>query len=118
EADRLEFVTWWFPVVGSVPYIGYFDKADRDAKATELKQQGYDVSVGGAGAFSSLGWFEDPIFSSMLDRGPADTAHLFIHELTHRTLWIPGSTEFNENLAEYVSYRLTPQYLRKTKRAE
>lgn len=111
ESDRLEFVTWWFPVVGSVPYIGYFDRSERDAKAAELKGQGYDVNTTGAGAFSSLGWFDDPIFSSMLDRGVADTAHLFLHELAHRTLWIAGSPEFNENLAEYVAYRLVPDYL-------
>ena len=109
--DRLEFITWWFPVVGSVPYMGFFAQAERDAKAEELRAQGYDVHVGGAGAFSSLGWFEDPIFSSMLNRGEADLAHLFFHELTHRTLWIPGTVEFNENLAEYVAGELTEAYL-------
>ncbi len=111
EADRLEFYTWWFPVVGSVPYTGYFEKSERDEKANELRKSGYDVSVGAAGAFSSLGWFEDPIFSSMLKRGEPDLAHLFLHELTHRTLWVPGSTEFNENLAEYVATTLTVRYL-------
>lgn len=114
---RLEFVTWWFPVVGSVPYIGYFERSERDAQAAELKAKGYDVNTTGAGAFSSLGWFEDPIFSSMIDRGVSDTAHLFLHELAHRTLWLAGSPEFNENLAEYVAYRLTPQYLSKSGRA-
>lgn len=111
EPDRLEFKTWWFPVVGSVPYIGYFEKRERDAVAADLKAQGYDVNETGAGAFSSLGWFEDPIFSSMLRRGEADLAHLFFHELTHRTLWISGQPEFNENLAEYVATVVTAKYL-------
>lgn len=111
ESDRLEFKTWWFPFVGSVPYLGYFAKSERDAVAADLKAQGYDVNESGAGAFSSLGWFEDPIFSSMLRRGESDLAHLFFHELTHRTLWIPGQPEFNENLAEYVATVVTGKYL-------
>jgi predicted aminopeptidase len=115
--DRLEFYTWWFPVVGSVPYIGYFEKSERDAKAAELEAQGFDVNKAGAGAFSSLGWFEDPIFTSMLNRGEADLAHLFFHELTHRTLWIAGSVEFNENLAEYVASVLTRAYLDDTRQS-
>ena len=111
QPDRLEFVTWWFPVVGSVPYLGFFTARDRDAKAAELEAQGLDVYTTGAGAFSSLGWFEDPVFSSMLIRGEADLAHLFLHELTHRTLWVPGTVEFNENLAEYIASVLTRRYL-------
>lgn len=111
EPDRLEFKTWWFPFVGSVPYIGYFEKSERDAVATDLKAQGFDINETGAGAFSSLGWFEDPIFSSMLRRGESDLAHLFFHELTHRTLWISGQPEFNENLAEYVATVVTARYL-------
>jgi predicted aminopeptidase len=111
EPDRLKFVTWWFPVVGRVPYLGFFAKADRDAKAAELKAAAYDVHEGGAGAFSSLGWFEDPLFTSMVGRGEAELAHLLFHELTHRTFWAPGSVEFNENLAEYVAWLVTTRYL-------
>lgn len=111
QADRLEFKTWWFPFVGSVPYIGYFEKSERDAVAADLKAEGFDVNETGAGAFSSLGWFEDPIFSSMLRRTEPDLAHLFFHELTHRTLWISGQPEFNENLAEYVATVVTAKYL-------
>jgi len=111
-SDRLQFVTWWFPVIGRVPYLGFFEKSERDAKAAALRADGYDVAEGAAGAFSSLGWFDDPIFSSMLNRDQAALAHLFFHELTHRTLWVPGSTEFNENLAEYVATVMTEQYLK------
>ncbi len=111
--DRLELKTWWFPIVGSVPYLGYYEISERDAKALELKREGYDVTTGGVGAFSSLGWFDDPLFSSMLYRGHAELANLLFHELIHRTLWISGSTEFNENLAEYGAGFLTDQYFEK-----
>jgi predicted aminopeptidase len=111
RADKLEAVTWWFPVIGRVPYMGFFDERERDEKAAELRADGYDVYVSGVGAFSSLGWFEDPLFTSMLRRGEADLAHLLFHELTHRTLWVSGSTEFNENLAEYVAAIVTRDYL-------
>ncbi len=112
EPTKLELVTWWFPVVGRVPYLGYYDKEERDAEAKLLASRGLDVATGGAGAFSSLGWFNDPIFSSMLLRRDAELAHLFFHELTHRTLWVPNAAAFNENLAEYVAVVLTRQYLR------
>jgi len=111
EPDELKSVTWWFPVVGRVPYLGFFAASERDEQAATLKAKGYDVHEAAAGAFSSLGWFEDPIFVSMLNRSDADLAHLLFHELVHRTLWVPGSTEFNENLAEYVATQLTRQFL-------
>ena len=109
-ADRLEPLTWWFPVVGRVPYRGYFDEEERDAVANELERQGYDVAKSGVGAFSSLGWFDDPIYSAMLKRQDFSLAHLLFHELTHRTFWSPGSAQFNENLAEYVADFLTTKY--------
>jgi len=113
EVDRFEAVTWWFPFVGTVPYLGFFEKTERDEKAAELKAKGYDVSNGEVDAFSSLGWFSDPIYSPMLDRSESDLAHLLFHELTHRTVWIKGSVEFNENLAEFVAEKLVPLYLKK-----
>jgi predicted aminopeptidase len=109
-ANRLESLTWWFPVVGTVPYRGYFDVAERDAIALELSAQGYDVAKSGVGAFSSLGWFDDPLYSAMLQRQDYSLAHLLFHELTHRTYWSPGSVQFNENLAEYVADYLTIEY--------
>lgn len=109
--DRLDPLTWWFPVVGRVPYLGFFAAEERDAKAAALEQQGYDVHTTGVGAFSSLGWFSDPVFTSMLKRDVEQLASLLFHELTHRTFWISGSVQFNENLAEYVADFLTPQFL-------
>ena len=109
--DRLEMLTWWFPVVGRVPYLGFFDKADRDAKALELQKE-HDISLGTVGAFSSLGWFSDPIFASMLRRSDEDFIQMLLHELVHRSFWSQGSAVFNENLAEFVSLKLTEIYLR------
>jgi predicted aminopeptidase len=107
---EMRLKTWWFPIVGSVPYLGYFDREDREFEATKLEEQGYEVHRGGAAAFSSLGWFSDPIYSSMLRRTETELAHLFFHELTHRTLWLRDGVEFNENLAEYIGARLTSEF--------
>ncbi len=102
--------TWWFPIVGRVPYLGFFDRIDRDDEASALEQQGYEIHRGAATAFSSLGWFSDPIYQSMLKRSDAELAHLLFHELTHRSLWLQDGVEFNENLAEYVGLRLTSDF--------
>lgn len=112
HSDRLELITWWFPIVGSVPYLGYFDIKERDDKAAELRQQGYDVSLATVGAFSSLGWFSDPLYLSMTKRSDADFAQLLLHELVHRSFWSKGSAAFNENLAEFVGNRLAEIYLK------
>jgi predicted aminopeptidase len=113
EADQFKSLTWWFPIVGTVPYLGFFERRERDEKSDELRQQGYDVFESNVGAFSGLGWFEDPIFSSMLiNRRRADLANLFFHELTHRTIWLPGKVKLNETFAEFVGNHLTLEYLR------
>jgi predicted aminopeptidase len=107
---------WWFPVVGSVPYLGFFDEADRAKEAKSLIEEGYEVHEGSATAFSSLGWFSDPIYSSMLRRPDIELAHLYFHELTHRTLWLSGGVEFNENLAEFVGDTLTTTFFKSLSR--
>lgn len=116
--DRLEWVTWWFPGVGSVPYLGFFDPEERDSKARELRAVGYDVTVGNVGAFSTLGWTEDLIFKSMLGRNLRDLVHLLLHEIAHRTLWVPGEVRFNENLAEWVAESLTDPFLKQQSLAD
>lgn len=111
EVDQLKLVTWWFPVVGSVPYLGYFQETERDQKLTQLKDKGYDVLASEVDAFSGLGWFADPIFSTFLRKRTSSLANLLFHELTHATLWVSGNADFNENLASYVADVLTIQYL-------
>lgn len=117
-ADKLQWHTWWFPVVGDVPYLGFFDKADRDQEAQRLKAEGYDVALGMAGAFSSLGYFDDPVFSSMLKNSDIDLVHLLLHELVHRTVWVKGSARFNETLAEYGAQVLTTAWLQQQHQPE
>lgn len=109
---EFEFETWWFPIVGRVPYLGFFSKEERDQKVAELEGKGLDVNTSGVAAFSSLGWFDDPIYTSMVSDEEIELVHLLSHELTHRTYWSPGSTEFNENLAEFVGGYLTLEYFK------
>ncbi len=111
EPDQLKQLTWWFPIVGSVPYLGFFDKQDREKKARELREKGYDIYESEAQAFSGLGWLKDPILSSYLRGSEASLANLLFHELTHATLWVPDQVEFNENLASYVGDVLTIKFL-------
>ncbi len=110
KPTQLELRSWWFPIVGRVPYLGYFDRKDRDKEAEALQKQGFEIYKGSVAAYSSLGWFADPVYSSMLRRSDVDLAHLYFHELTHRTLWLKGGVEFNENLAEFIADVLTKEF--------
>lgn len=118
RADKFEAKTWWFPVVGRVPYLGFFDRSKRDAEAELLRNQGYDVSLGSVGAFSSLGWFDDPIYASMTKRSDHDFVQLLFHELVHRSYWSQGSAAFNENLAEFLGLKLARMFLSQAKNGQ
>ncbi len=95
--------TWWYPLLGRLEYRGYFAKADAQAEAARLRARGYDVHVGGVEAYSTLGWFRDPVLNTFLHRGDAELAELVFHELTHVQLFLPGDTEFNEAFATAVA---------------
>jgi len=106
---------WRFPIVGSVPYLGWFNGDDARRFADGLASEGLDVEVRGAGAYSTLGWFKDPVLSTMLPNGPSALTGLVdvvLHESVHATVYVPGQSTFNESLAEYVSDGLTEEYLR------
>ena len=94
---------WQFPIVGAVPYKGYFDSDDAQAAGLELTEEGWEVDVRGVEAYSTLGWFSDPVLSTMLDLELPAFVELLLHETTHRTFYLPGWTEFNESLATHVA---------------
>lgn len=101
-AYELKHHLWHFPVVGSMPYKGYFDKADADQEANKFRQKNYDVYLRGVSAYSTLGWLEDPLYSPMLQYKEHDLVETIIHEITHATIFIKSSADFNERLATFV----------------
>ncbi len=102
KRHQLAFHSWWFPVVGDVPYKGYFNAEHAKAEALELQKKGYDTYVRGASAYSTLGWFDDPVLSSMLHSTDYDLVNLIIHETVHATIYIKSAADFNERLATYL----------------
>lgn len=103
--------TWWFPIVGEVPYLGYFEEAPAREWAADMESQGLDVLVRPAGAWSTLGWFEDPLLPQMASWSESRLSNTLHHELTHATVWIPGSVAFNESFAQYVGEEAGLAYL-------
>ena len=99
---RLEPRTWWFPVVGTVPYLGFFSREEAQEKATELEEEGLDVLVSIVPAYSTLGWFSDPLLSTQIRYSRWFLTRLVIHESVHGTIWFPGDVTFNESLASFV----------------
>jgi predicted aminopeptidase len=100
--DSLEPYTWWFPIVGRIPYRGYFNKDRAEAEAAEMEQRGYDTMVRPAVAFSSLGFFNDPLLSNLLRLSRVELAGVIIHELFHRTYFLASDVMFDESAATYV----------------
>ena len=102
ERDCLQLYHWDFPIVGEVTYKSFFTKEGVLKEKRSLETKGYDTFVQGAGAYSTLGWLKDPIFSSMLRWDEATLANLILHEMTHATLYFKGQTDFNEQIATFV----------------
>lgn len=99
----LEPKSWWFPIVGRVTYRGYFSEAAAQTYAAKLRKQGFDIFVGGVDAYSTLGWFKDPVLNTFIDDSERRLAALIFHELAHQRLFISGDTEFNEAFATAVA---------------
>lgn len=104
--------TWWFLIIGRVPYKGYFSREDAEAAAKRLEAQGYDTSIRTAAAFSTLGWFDDPLLSHLLRYDKAVLTEVIFHELFHNTLYVKGAGSFNESVANFVGGRAAIDFFR------
>ncbi len=107
----LEPHTWNYGPLGEMPYKGYFDAALAQKLVSKLKKDSLDVNIYNPAAWSTLGWFRDPILSDMLYWSEGGLASLIIHEMTHGTIWIRGDVPYNENLADFIGDQGTKHYL-------
>lgn len=106
--------TWCYPLIGCQGYRGFFHEADAEALAKQLHAQGLDTWVGGVAAYSTLGWFNDPILSTLWTYPPDSRAALIFHELAHRLLYVKGDTTFNESFAVTVQDEGVRRWLQQT----
>jgi predicted aminopeptidase len=104
--------TWCYPLFGCWPLRGYFDKADADSEASRVSRKGYDVYVGRADAFSTLGFMSDPLYSFMKNFPVYEIANLIIHEQTHATLYVKNQVDFNEELACFTGSEGALRFIR------
>src|SRR5262245_38593870 len=108
----LEPKSWWYPLVGSLEYRGYFSETGARNYAERLKKKGYDVYVGGATAYSTLGWFKDPILNTFVFQSEGDLAETLFHELGHQRVFASGDTDFNEAFATTVGQEGARRWLK------
>jgi len=116
--DTLKAYTWWFPVVGRVPYKGYFDFEEAIRTAQEMEQEGFDTYLRPADAFSTLGFFNDPLLSTTLKSDSLTLANTVIHEVTHNTFYAAGEAAFNESFAMFVGARGAAAFFRAREQEE
>lgn len=105
---------WSFPFVGSFPYLGWFHQEEAMNFAHALENEGWDVDVRGVSAYSTVGWFRDPILSTMLGEGDfalGNLVNIILHESVHSTFYIENQSVFNESIAHFIGDHLTLEYL-------
>ena len=110
--DRFEAYMWRYPIVGPLPYRGYYEGYRAAAEADRIRKKGYDVYQRKVDAFSTLGVFSDPVYSFMKDYSIHSLADLIIHEQTHATLFLKNHPQFNEELATFVGTEGAYNYIR------
>ncbi len=118
EPGRVEAAGFWFPVVGRVPYKGFFDPERAEAEAARLRARGLDVCVSGVPAYSTLGWFDDPVTTPMLRRGEPYLVETLLHELVHSTVYAPDEADWNEGLASFVGAEASVAFFARLGRGE
>jgi predicted aminopeptidase len=112
ERLRLQPYTWWFPVVGTAAYKSFTDETSAQSEAQRLERAGFDAWVGRVTAYSSLGFFRDPVTTVMMQNGVVGFVEVLLHEMAHMRLYVPGHTDFNEQLASFVGQVAAEQFLR------
>jgi predicted aminopeptidase len=108
----LEPKSWWYPVVGRLDYRGYFSKKAAQKYSQYLRGKGYDVYLGGVEAYSTLGWFKDPLLNTFIFEPAPDLAEIIFHELGHQRVFARGDTDFNEAFATTVGQEGARRWLR------
>jgi predicted aminopeptidase len=109
--DRFEPYLWLYPIVGPSRYKGFFDEGDARSERQRLENLGYDTLLSPVPAYSTLGYFRDPVYSHFLNYSRADLADLIIHELVHSTVYVAGDTAYNESLASFVASVAAEEFL-------
>ena len=115
---RLENREWCYLIAGCLGYRGYFSRDDAIQLASELENQGYDVFVGGVSAYSTLGWFSDPVLNTMLYRDTVYLAKVIFHELAHQKVYIKSDTEMNEAFADTVAITGVQRWLQRSGKSD
>jgi predicted aminopeptidase len=115
EPLRFRSYSWSFPIVGTITYLGWFHLDDAKRAAEDLRVKGWDADLRPAGAYSTAGWFDDPLLSTMIVRGDearGDLVNTVFHESTHATFFVAGQSRLNESVANFVGDRLAEKYMK------
>lgn len=107
EKWNLNHYLWTYPIIGSLPYKGFPEEKDALAEAENFDKEKYDTYIRGVSAYSTLGWFADPLLSTMLNYSEHNLVNTIIHESTHATIFIKSNADFNERLASFVGNKGT-----------
>ena len=112
KKTAFEPVTWWYPIVGRVPYKGFFEKSAALNEAANLEAKNFDTYFRPSAAFSTLGWFNDPVLSTVLRFNEVSVVNTVIHEIVHTTVWVKNQVSFNETLANFIGSIGAEQFYR------